>query len=121
MDAAASVASSLNAHVLVLNKHWMAVRVTDARRAFSLLVRDLAEVIHVDDGSYTAHTFDSWADLSAARGRFVEGQLRDDPRTGGAPPGEPPGPADARRGPALQVDHYDWVRTVRMYLAVPKV
>ena len=61
MDA---VASSLNAHVLVLNKHWLAVRVTDARRAFSLLVRDLAEVIHVENGEYTAHDFESWSSSS---------------------------------------------------------
>jgi len=83
-------ATSLNAHVLVLNRMWMAVRVTDARRAFSLLVRELAEVIRVDDGSYTGHDFDSWADLSAAREQF-------------------------------QHQHYEWVRTVRMHLAVPKV
>ncbi len=82
--------SSLNAHVLVLNRMWLAVRVTDARRAFSLLVRNLAEVIRVDDGSYTAHDFESWADLSAAREQF-------------------------------DGDQYEWVRTVRMRLAVPKV
>src|SRR5690606_3326716 len=46
-------ASALSSHVLVLNKMWMAIRVIDARRAFSLLVRDLAEVIRVDDGSFT--------------------------------------------------------------------
>jgi 5-methylcytosine-specific restriction endonuclease McrA len=122
MDAAAASVSSLNAHVLVLNRHWMAVRVTDARRAFSLLVRELAEVIHVDDGSYTAHSFESWADLSAARGRFVDGELRETPTpTAAAARGEPRGPADARRGPALNVEHYEWVRTVRMFIAVPKV
>ncbi len=85
-----AMATSLNAHVLVLNKHWMAVRVTDARRAFSLLLRDLAEVIHVDDGAYTAYDFESWADLSQARGQFDE-------------------------------KNYEWVRTVRLHLAVPKV
>lgn len=85
--------SSLNAHVLVLNKHWLAVRVTDARRAFSLVVRDLAEVIHLDDGVYTAHNFESWADLTAAR----------------------------ERNAALVKDQYEWVRTVRFDIAVPKV
>ena len=82
-------ASSLNAYVLVLNKLWMAVRVTDARRAFSLLFCGLAEVIHVDDGSYAGHDFTSWADLSQARDQFEQ--------------------------------QYDWVRTVRFDLAVPKV
>lgn len=83
-------ASSLNAHVLVLNRLWMAVRVTDARRAFSLLVRDLAEVVHVDEGQYTSFDFESWAELSTVRDRF-------------------------------ESQHYEWVRTVRMHLAVPKV
>lgn len=86
-------ATALNTHVLVLNKMWMAVRVVDARRAFSLLCRDLAEVIRVDDGSYTAYDFDSWADVSAARHSFDR----------------------------LDHDEYDWVRTVHMHIAVPKV
>lgn len=83
-------ATSLNAHVLVLNKLWMAIRVIDARRAFSLLFRDLAEVIRVDDGSFAAYNFQSWADLSAVRHEF-------------------------------DGDHTEWVRTVRLHLAVPKV
>lgn len=87
MDACAS---GLNAHVLVLNRLWMPVHVTSARRAFSLLVRDMAEAIHVDDGSYHGHDFSSWAELSLLRDEF-----------------------DARR--------YDWVRTVRTTVAVPKV
>ena len=59
-----AVASNLNAPVLVLNKLWMAVRVTDARRAFSLLIRDLAEVIHVEDEAYMNYDFEDWAELS---------------------------------------------------------
>ena len=86
-------ANSLNAQVLVLNKLWMAVRVVDARRAFSLVFRDLAEVIHVDDGAYSSHDFDSWTDLSAARDHFQR----------------------------LRENHYEWVRTVRFQIAVPKV
>ena len=63
-------ATSLNAQVLVLNKLWMAVRVTDARRAFSMLFCNLAEVIHVDDGAYTGHDFEAWSELSLFRDRF---------------------------------------------------
>ncbi len=88
------VAASLNSQVLVLNRLWMAVRIVDARRAFSLLVRNLAEVIRVDDGSYAPHSFDSWTDLSMARDDFSRG---------------------------FDADHYDWIRTVRLHLAVPKV
>ncbi len=90
-------ATSLNAQVLVLNKMWMAVRVTDARRAFSLLFKDLAEAIRVDDGSYTPHDFESWTELSGLRDSFMGGIQ------------------------GIAGDHYEWVRTVRMHIAVPKV
>jgi len=86
----AATTNALDSHVLVLNKLWMAIRVIDARRAFSLLVRDLAEVIRVDDGSFAGHSFGSWTDIAQARDQF-------DP------------------------EHYDWVRTVRMHIPVPKV
>ena len=64
--------SGLGAQVLVLNKMWVAIRVIDARRAFSMLFSSHAEAIHVDDGSYSCHDFESWADLSTARDQFSE-------------------------------------------------
>jgi len=84
---------SLNSHVLVLNRLWLAIRVIDARRAFSLMFRNLAEAIRVDDGSFVGHNFDSWSELSEAKDQFdgIDGQA------------------------------YDWVRTVRMQIAVPKI
>ena len=87
MDAAAA---SLNAHVLVLNKLWMAVRVIDARRALSMLFCSTAEVIHVDDGFYGGYDFDKWSQLSQVRDEFANHE-------------------------------YEWVRTVRLHIAVPKV
>jgi len=60
----------LDSKVLVLNKLYMAVRVVTARRAFVLLAREIAEVIHADDGSYANYDFDSWAELSEMRKRF---------------------------------------------------
>lgn len=87
-------ATALNSQVLVLNKLWMAIRVVDARRAFTLLFKDLAEVIRVDDGSFAAYDFDNWADASAAAHRDYAG---------------------------FAAHEYEWVRTVRMNLAVPKV
>lgn len=86
-------ASSLNSQVLVLNKLWMAVRIVDARRALTLLANEVAEVIRVDDGSYSGHDFEGWAEVSALRDKFA--------------------------GPASQ--DYEWVRTVRMHIAVPKI
>lgn len=85
--------SALHSQVLVLNKMWMAVRVVDARRAFSLLFKDAAEVIRVDDGSYTAHDFESWTDITTTRKSFDQ-----------------------------QTDHhYEWISTVRYDIAVPKI
>lgn len=95
MTAAAPAPSALNSHVLVLNKLWVAVRVVDARRAFSMVARDLAQVIQVDDGSYRGHDFSDWQGVSLARARHAQ-------RHGGDP------------------DH-EWVRTVRFDLAVPRV
>ncbi len=60
----------LNAKVLVLNKLYMALRVVSARRAFCMLCRDLAEVIHVDDGQYVSYDFASWAEVSEHQKRF---------------------------------------------------
>ncbi len=87
-------ATALNSQVLVLNKLWMAIRVVDARRAFTLLFKDLAEVIRVDDGSFAAYDFENWADASQAAHRQAAG---------------------------FSPDEYEWIQTVRMQLAVPKV
>ena len=84
-----AIASSLNANVLVLNRLYMAIRVISARRAFSMLFREQAEVISVEDGSYASYDFENWAELSAYRDQFS-------PDT-------------------------DWVRTIRMQIAVPRI
>ncbi len=63
-------APALNAHVLVLNRHYMAVRVTSVRRAFSLLFRQAAEVLDVEDGQYVSYDFDSWREVSAFQQEF---------------------------------------------------
>lgn len=82
--------SGLTAKVLVLNRLYMALRVIPAKRAFSLVCRDLAEIIHVEEGQYHAFDFNSWTEVSEFRQQF-------------------------------NADHYDWVRTVRLDIAVPKV
>lgn len=51
---------SLLANVLVLNRAYMAVHIISVRRSFSLLYRELAEVIDVEDGQYANYDFDSW-------------------------------------------------------------
>ena len=47
----------------------MAVHVIGVRRAFALLCRELAEVIHYDEGQFAAYTFETWRERSAARRR----------------------------------------------------
>jgi 5-methylcytosine-specific restriction endonuclease McrA len=83
-------ASSLNAHVLVLNKHYMALRVIDVKRAFSLLCRELAEVVSAEDGSFAGYTFESWRQVSEYKLKF-------------------------------QPEQYEWIRTVRFQIAIPRV
>jgi len=62
--------SGLSHHVLMLNRNYMAIRVTTARRAFSLLYRNLAEVVHIEDGQYLSYDFDSWREVSELKQRF---------------------------------------------------
>jgi 5-methylcytosine-specific restriction endonuclease McrA len=62
--------SGLDCNVLVLNKHYMAIRIIGARRAFSLLFRDLAEVVSLEKGSYANYDFKSWCEVSQFRREF---------------------------------------------------
>lgn len=67
---AGGLACALDCKVLVLNKAFVAVRVISARRAFSLICRDIAEIIHVDNGKYVNYDFDSWAEVSQLQKTF---------------------------------------------------
>src|SRR4028119_1049236 len=92
----AGLAPALSANVLVLNRFYQAIRVVNVRRAFSLLFRDLAEVIHIETDHATGQSkwqnlaFTEWAELSELKRTF-----------------EP--------------DAYDWIHTVRIQIAVPRV
>ena len=67
---AGAIACALDCKVLVLNKLYVAVRVISARRAFSLLCREIAEVIHVENGRFINYTFENWAELSQLQRSF---------------------------------------------------
>ncbi len=56
--------------MLVLNKHYMAIHVINVKRAFSLLCRDLAEVLHVEEGKYLSYDFNSWLEVSEFKREF---------------------------------------------------
>jgi 5-methylcytosine-specific restriction endonuclease McrA len=62
-----SPAHPLQTNVLVLNRLYIAVRIVTARRAVCLLCRELAEVIHWEDGQFSNYDFDTWCELSQLR------------------------------------------------------
>jgi 5-methylcytosine-specific restriction endonuclease McrA len=48
----------------------MAIRIVGARRAFSLLFRELAEVVSIEQGEYYNYNFQSWCEISQFKRRF---------------------------------------------------
>ncbi len=57
----------LQTSVLVLNRLYLAIHIVNARRAFGLLFREAAEVIHLEEGTYANHDFRSWREASELR------------------------------------------------------
>jgi 5-methylcytosine-specific restriction endonuclease McrA len=55
--------------VLVLNRHYAAVRVVSARRAFTLLYKESAEAIDANGGHFGNYDFAAWRDHSRERFR----------------------------------------------------
>ena len=66
----AAAQSALGASVLVLNRSYMAIHVINVRRAFGLLLRELAEIIHIEDGQYANYDFETWRQLSELQAEF---------------------------------------------------
>jgi 5-methylcytosine-specific restriction endonuclease McrA len=86
-----TAASVLDSHVLVLNKHYAAVRIITARRAMSLLFRGIAEILSIDnDDQWQTYDLDSWCELSELRARYER-------------------------------DQHEWIRCVRFDIAVPRI
>ena len=88
--------SALDGGVLLLNAHYMALRVVTVRRAFTLLFKrdalaqPVAEIVSVEDGCHVSYNFDDWTELSAFKREF-----------------EP--------------SKHDWIRTVRFDLTIPRI
>ncbi len=70
MTTLTAATSPLSSNVLVLNKHYAAVRVISAKRAFCLLFKRIAEIVAVDDRSWQSYDFESWRDLSKYRAKY---------------------------------------------------
>lgn len=63
---------ALSASVLLLNRQYVAIHVVDVRRAFVLLFRNLAEVIHIEHGQWVNHDFESWREISELQAEYKE-------------------------------------------------
>ncbi|MCO6455616.1 MAG: HNH endonuclease [Pirellulaceae bacterium] len=88
---------ALSSSVLVLNRFYLAVHVVSARRAFVLLYRDSAEVIHIENGQYANYDFESWCEVS--------GQWS---------------PARSAEQASRSAEQ-DWVRAARFDIQVPRI
>ena len=91
----AGLSPALSANVLVLNRYYQAIRVVNVRRAFSMLCREMAEVIHIEtddkgQSKWLNYNFGDWQELSTLKREF-----------------EP--------------DGFDWIHTVRFQIAVPRI
>lgn len=87
--------SVLGSSVLVLNRLYAAVRVVTVRRAFVMLYRDAAEVIHVENGAYANFDFRAWCELSQCW--YEEASM------------------------LASLNHVDWVRAVRFSIQAPRI
>lgn len=58
----------LGLNVLMLNKLYSAIKVIPVRRAFILLYKDSAEIIHQDNGAYHSYGFSDWVEESTENG-----------------------------------------------------
>ena len=65
-----AVASQLQSSVLVLNKHYAALRVVPARRAFCMLFNRIAEIVSVDEAAWSSYDFESWRQISELRAQY---------------------------------------------------
>jgi len=69
-------AVGLQSSVLVLNRFFMAVHVVSAKRAFAMLCKRVAEVVHIIDDRYDSFNFESWREISQYRELFGDGEAR---------------------------------------------
>src|SRR3954464_8136652 len=86
-----SLTPALESSVLVLNKMFMAVHVISVKRAFTLLCKELAEVVSLEDGQFATYDFETWREVSEFRLKYY------------------------------RQEEDDWVRTATTQIQVPRV
>ncbi len=60
----------LEEKVMVLNRLYTAIRVISARRAFTMLFKEAAEIISVEDGRYVNYDLESWTEIAELQRQF---------------------------------------------------
>lgn len=60
----------LSSSVLVLNKHYAAIRVISAKRAICMLFKHVAEILSIEDSQYFSYDFESWREVSQLRAQY---------------------------------------------------
>jgi len=60
----------LNGSVLVLNKHYAAIRVVSVRRALGMLFKEIAQIVSIEDDQYQQYDFDSWREVSEFKAKY---------------------------------------------------
>jgi len=68
----------MQSSVLVLNRAYSAIQVMSVRRAFCLLWKELAEVIHVEEGAWVSYDFQSWLEVSQLRSALEQSNSEED-------------------------------------------
>lgn len=69
-NAMTACVAALDEKVLVLNRMYTAIRVISARRAFTMLCKDIAEVIAVENGRYANYDLRSWVEVAELQRQF---------------------------------------------------
>ncbi|MBC8200737.1 MAG: HNH endonuclease [Planctomycetes bacterium] len=62
--------STIDEKVLVLNRGYAAIRVVPARQAFTLLCREAAQILSIEDGSYLTYALHDWMDVAKLQKEF---------------------------------------------------
>lgn len=66
----------LDESVLVLNKNYAVINIIPVYKALSMLIRERAEVVYVEDGYYKSYSLQNWFDFSELK--LAEGITDDD-------------------------------------------
>jgi 5-methylcytosine-specific restriction endonuclease McrA len=65
-----SAISTIDEKVLVLNRGYSAVRIVPARHAFTLLCREAAEILSIENGNYLTYGLHDWMDVAKLQKEF---------------------------------------------------